>query len=87
MNPAPPVRVGRASLRSVAARSHPHGRHRNPRRPYGTPTHRAEAMPRPTCTDPQETRMTTTDWRDFDDRDAHQDRLATELATETGTDW
>ena len=31
--------------------------------------------------------MTTTDWRDFDDRDAHQDRLATELATETETDW
>jgi len=31
--------------------------------------------------------MNTTDWRDFDDRDAHQDRLATELAAETGTDW
>jgi hypothetical protein len=31
--------------------------------------------------------MTTTDWRDFDDRDAHQDRLATELATEASTDW
>ena len=30
--------------------------------------------------------MTTTDWRDFDDRDAHQDRLASELATETETD-
>jgi hypothetical protein len=31
--------------------------------------------------------MTTT-WRDHDDRDAHQDRLATELATEpTDTDW
>ena len=25
---------------------------------------------------------TDTDWRDFDDRDAHQDRLATELATD-----
>jgi hypothetical protein len=44
-------------------------------------------MPRPTGTNPQETPMTTTDWRDFDDRDAHQDRLATELATETNTDW
>ena len=29
----------------------------------------------------------TTDWRDFDDRDAHQDRLATELATVHGTGW
>ena len=27
---------------------------------------------------------TATDWRDFDDRDIHQDRLATELATDTG---
>ena len=87
MNPAPPVRVGRASLRSVAARSHPHGRHRTPAVPAG---------PRPAvlrrCRDPpaptlREIPMTTTDWRDFDDRDAHQDRLATELATETGTDW
>jgi hypothetical protein len=26
----------------------------------------------------------TTDWRD---RDAHQDRLATELAADTNTDW
>lgn len=25
-----------------------------------------------------------TDWRDHDDRDAHQDRLATELATDDG---
>ena len=31
--------------------------------------------------------MTTTDWRDFDDRDAHQDRLATELAADSSTDW
>jgi hypothetical protein len=41
-------------------------------------------MPRPTATEPQETSMTTqttdTGWRDYDDRDAHQDRLATELA-------
>jgi hypothetical protein len=29
----------------------------------------------------------TTDWRDHDDRDAHQDRLATELADDTSTDW
>jgi hypothetical protein len=45
-------------------------------------------MPRPTDTDPQETSMTThtTDWCDFDDRDAHQDRLATELTADTG-DW
>ncbi len=44
-------------------------------------------MPRPTATEPQETPMTTqtTDWRDFNDRDAHQDRLATELAAEDGT--
>lgn len=27
----------------------------------------------------------TTDWRDHDDRDAHQDRIATELATDDGT--
>jgi hypothetical protein len=26
-----------------------------------------------------------TDWRSFDDRDTHQDRLATELTTDTGT--
>ena len=31
------------------------------------------------------TTQTTTDWRDFDDRDAHQDRLATELAADHGT--
>ena len=51
------------------------------------PPRRAEAMPRPTGTDPQETSMTTqtTDWRDFDDRDAHQDRLAAELAADDGT--
>jgi hypothetical protein len=34
---------------------------------------------------------TTTDWRDHNDRDAHQDRIATELTTEptsdTGSDW
>ena len=46
-------------------------------------------MPRPTGTDPQETSMTThttdIDWREFDDRDAHQDRIATELATDTGS--
>lgn len=29
----------------------------------------------------------TTDWREYDDRDAHQDRLATELAADTSTDW
>lgn len=28
------------------------------------------------------TTTTDTDWRDFDDRDAHQDRLATELAAD-----
>ena len=28
-----------------------------------------------------------TSWRDHDDRDAHQDRLATELAADTSTDW
>ena len=27
-----------------------------------------------------------TTWRDFDDRDAHQDRVATELAADSG-DW
>ena len=26
-----------------------------------------------------------TDWRTFDDRDAHQDRLTTELAADHGT--
>ena len=31
------------------------------------------------------TTTTDTDWRDFNDRDAHQDRLATELATDQGT--
>jgi hypothetical protein len=33
--------------------------------------------------------MNTTDWRDFDDRDAHQDRLTVELGAEVdaGTDW
>ena len=31
--------------------------------------------------------MTTTDWRDHDDRDAHQDRLANELAADTDTGW
>jgi hypothetical protein len=42
-------------------------------------------MPRPTATEPQETSMTTqtNDWRDFDDRDAHQDRIA----ADTSTDW
>lgn len=34
--------------------------------------------------------MTTTtidtDWRDYDDRDAHQDRLAAELAAD-GDEW
>jgi hypothetical protein len=49
-------------------------------------------MPRPTDTEPQETPMTTqttdiTSWRDFDDRDAHQDRLAAELAADLSTDW
>jgi hypothetical protein len=46
-------------------------------------------VPRPTGTDPQETSMTThtTDWRDYDDRDAHQDRLATELTADSSTDW
>jgi hypothetical protein len=46
-------------------------------------------MPRPTDTEPQETSMTTqtTGWRDFNDRDAHQDRLATELAADASTDW
>jgi hypothetical protein len=29
---------------------------------------------------------TTTDWRDYDDRDNHQDRLGTELAADDG-DW
>lgn len=29
----------------------------------------------------------TTDWRDFNGRDDHQDRLATELAADTSTDW
>jgi hypothetical protein len=28
-----------------------------------------------------------TSWRDHDDRDAHQDRLATELAADTSADW
>ena len=28
------------------------------------------------------TGTTATDWRDFDDRDAHWDRLATELAAD-----
>ena len=31
--------------------------------------------------------MNTTDWRDHNDRDAHQDRIAAELATDTSTDW
>jgi hypothetical protein len=30
---------------------------------------------------------TQTSWREYDDRDAHQDRLATELAADSGTDW
>ena len=29
----------------------------------------------------------TADWRDFDDRDAHQDRLANELTADISTDW
>ena len=29
--------------------------------------------------------MTTTDWREYDDRDAHQDRLATELGADAGS--
>ena len=29
----------------------------------------------------------TASWRDCDDRDVHQDRLGTELAAETSTDW
>jgi hypothetical protein len=49
-------------------------------------------MPRLTDTEPQETSMTTqtndTTWRDFDDRDAYQDRLAVELTAESDqTDW
>ena len=28
---------------------------------------------------------TDTDWRNYDDRDDHQDRLATELSGDTGT--
>ena len=31
------------------------------------------------------TQTADTSWREFDDRDAHQDRLATELAAEDGT--
>jgi hypothetical protein len=91
MNPAPPVRVRHASLRSVAPRSHPHGRHRNPRRPCGTPHRRAEAVPRPTDTTTQETSMnatttdTTSDWRTDNDRDSHQRRLADELAADEDT--
>jgi hypothetical protein len=44
-------------------------------------------MPRPTDTDPQETSMTTqtAEWRGFDDREEHQDRIATELAADDGT--
>ena len=30
------------------------------------------------------TQTTDTTWRDHDDRDAHQDRLATELAADAG---
>lgn len=79
MNPGSPDRVNRCAV-------HPVSRHRNPRRRCGTPTRRAEAMPRPTDTTTRETAMTTTtDWRDHDDRDNHQDRLATELAADTGT--
>jgi hypothetical protein len=46
-------------------------------------------MPRPTepgdRDDPQT--PTQTSWREHDDRDAHQDRLATELAADSSTDW
>lgn len=84
MNPESPVRVGQAATRSLRDPTRT-GDTRTLGRPFGTPHRRAEAVPRPTGTETKESPMTTTttttalDWRDYDDRDNHQDRLATEL--------